>query len=129
MVKKKLADEKLEGKLKEVGLNVKKGFKKNFKLRLVGAFSSSHKCLGVDIIKKLIDMNKKYECDNFQAEMSSFTDDLIEKTPQTINIDYLRRRVFTDAEVYWVCGPPKFNSEMINNLKNLGISPDRILLV
>ena len=128
MKKNKLVGEELDHKLRELGLDFRKSFKK-LRVILIGAFSTISEAAGIDIIKKLDEVNKKYKLNIFEADMTTVDSEYIQKVCDMFSVDFLARRVYADANAYYVCGPPRFNRNVPKNLKQIGINKDKIILI
>jgi len=105
--------------------NVMEGLKVNF----VGSFVNQNETLGLDIIQKLAEINKKYKIDSFSAKVKGYGDENITQVKECFSKDFFEKNVTLTGEKYYIVGPPKFNTQISQDLASLEVAKDTIILV
>ena len=116
---------KFEDLVSKMGIDLRQSFKE-MKVKLIAAFSSKDEAYGLDYIKKLQDISKKY---NYNVLTTDIVYNTGEKGAEEFSQSYLEGRVFTDGERYFICGPPRFNRQIPISLENMKIDKTKIHLV
>jgi len=114
--------------LRTLGLDFTRGFP-SLKIKMVAYFGSLNESYGFDILRKLAELSKKYDLDVFELDMNNFSDEYVQSVPKKFYVGFLERRLFKNCEGYYVCGPPRFNKEILTSLLELEIPPERIIIV
>jgi len=96
----------------------------------MGSFVDEREVLGLDIIKKLAEISKRYGKNNFRAFMKGYGDENIERITERFSRDLYSKNIdVSKEERYLICGPPTFNKQAVRNLLKLGVMKERIMLV
>jgi len=128
ILKEKAGVEKAE-KINILGLPFEK-WMNGLDVTFMGSFADEKEVLGLDIIKKLAEISKRFGKNNFRAVMKGYGDENIERITERFSRDLFSKTIdVSKEERYFVCGPPTFNKQAVRNLAKLGVMKERIMLV
>ena len=102
------------------------------RFRLMCAFRSLEDFLGWEWIDKLaelsqVDKEEFFECYCKIQETTTFLG--IKKVSCQFNTEFLRGKVNASTSKFWICGPPKMQSDVFKELTDLGVNSNQITYV
>lgn len=104
----------------------------NFKISLFASFEHGEDFIAKDIIEPLSDISSTYQLNLFDCYLSYGNASLINTIAggnTRFTQDFIANHLDTQAERIYICGPPKFNHDLPQFIKNLNVDPRKIFLV
>jgi len=98
-------------------------------ITFIGSFANENDFIGSDIIKKLAEISKRYNQNNFRAIIKGCSHEHITQLDKRLDRNLLTELVNANHDKYFVVGPPEFNNNTLQTLKKLGIQKQKIILV
>ena len=98
-------------------------------MTFIGSFANENDFIGSDIVKKLAEISKRYNQNNFRAIIKGCSHEHITQLDKRLDRSLLTEIVDANHDKYFVVGPPDFNNNTLQTLKKLGIKKQKITLV
>jgi len=104
-------------------------FFNGLKVTFLGSFADESEVLGLDIIKKLAEISKRYGLNNFTAIMKGCSHEHISKVQERFTQDFFAKTLNLNEDKYLIVGPPRFSNDVLNNLSKLGVPKNKLTFI
>jgi len=100
----------------------------SFNIVLCGSFASEREMVGFDIVSKLAEINADYGLKNFRSVVRGVRNENVQRIGK-FDLEFLKENVGKNVEKVMICGPPEFNRELLQWLRETGFESEKIQIV